>query len=155
MSAGGTLALALALGDSSVKGVVALGPPTVAPSQVPAHLKSLFKPEENTDSAIIDGAGMKVYSDAYGAPADSTDVSVLNHANLAKLPPTYLVVTGKDPLRDDGIALEQELKAKGVKVKSDHYDGFPHLFWIVPGLETGTTAVNNIVGGINWVLSEM
>jgi acetyl esterase/lipase len=67
-SAGGTIALALALKikasgqPQKISGVVALGPATVAPSVVPAHLKHLFKPEENTDSAIIDAEAMSVYT---------------------------------------------------------------------------------------------
>lgn len=65
-SAGASLAISVALTlgqaqDCKVHGVVALGPPTCAPSAVPSHLAKYFKPEENADSAIIDQAAMDVY----------------------------------------------------------------------------------------------
>jgi versiconal hemiacetal acetate esterase len=49
--------------------------------------------------------------------------------------PVYIVTCWKDPLRDDGTVLEVMFKEKGFKVKRDHYEGVPHYFWIVLGME--------------------
>ncbi|PSS18483.1 hypothetical protein M430DRAFT_139760 [Amorphotheca resinae ATCC 22711] len=160
-SAGGTIALALALKikasgqPQKISGVVALGPATVAPSVVPAHLKHLFKPEENTDSAIIDAEAMSVYTANYNPPLTAPDFSILLSPDLAKLPPVYIVGCGKDPVRDDVLVFEQEIRKLGVKTKFDYYEGWPHLFWIVPGVEMGTKAVGNIVKGIQWLGENM
>ena len=59
------ISLALRLKQSSqpdrVKGVVAIGPPTVAPSAVPTELAGHFNGDDNADSAIIDSAAMELY----------------------------------------------------------------------------------------------
>jgi versiconal hemiacetal acetate esterase len=74
---------------------------------------------------------------------------------LSLLPPTYIVACGKDPLRDDALVFEKRLKAVNVKTKLDYYEGFPHMFWIIPGLARGEIAMKNIVAGTKWVVSAM
>jgi versiconal hemiacetal acetate esterase len=160
-SAGGNMAIMVALkiaassDPSRVKGVVALGPPTVNPNAIPSHLKDQFNFAENADSAIIDTNAMALYSSSYGAPADSPDVSVLLSKDLGKLPPTYLVVTDKDPTRDDGLVFEKEAKKAGVKIKMDFYEGFPHMFWLIPGMKEGDKWAGNLVEGLKWVVANM
>lgn len=92
---------------------------------------------------------------SYDPPLESPDFSVLLSTELGSLPPTYLVAFGKDPLRDDVLVLERELKKVNVKTKLDYYEGFPHLFWVVPGLRTGKIAVDNAIVGIQWVVGNI
>jgi versiconal hemiacetal acetate esterase len=71
---------------------------------------------------------------------------------LAEFPPTYLSACGADPLRDDNVVLEAELKSKGVKTRLDVYDGLPHLFWNFPTLKSSRIFVENLLAGIKFVL---
>jgi versiconal hemiacetal acetate esterase len=73
---------------------------------------------------------------------------------LASLPPTYLVASGKDPLRDDTLVFERVAREAGVSTKLDYYEGFPHLFWIIPALKKSEEAVANIIEGVKWVISK-
>ncbi|KAB5576483.1 lipase/esteras-like protein [Coniochaeta sp. 2T2.1] len=157
-SAGATLAISTALSSSQlphyrVNGVVTIGPVTCAPPAVPSHLAEKFKREENADSAIIDNAALDVYLAAYDPPRDDPTYSVLLSPDLSSLSPTYLVATGKDPLRDDVLVFEKAARDAGVRTHLDFYEGFPHLFWIVPGLKKGEVAVGNIVKGVKWVIA--
>jgi versiconal hemiacetal acetate esterase len=65
----------------------------------------------------------------------------------------YIATCGKDPLRDDGRALEAMLKKEGIKTKSDHYEGVPHNFWLFPGIERGEEFSLNVAKGAQFVLS--
>lgn len=58
-------------------------------------------------------------------------------------------------MRDDVLVFEKIAKEAGVSTKLDYYDGFPHLFWIVPGLKKGEAAVGNIIEGVKWVISKI
>lgn len=49
--------------------------------------------------------------------------------DLAGLPPTVLVVAGRDPLRDEGRELGARLRAAGVPVDLSEEPGLPHGFW--------------------------
>lgn len=73
-------------------------------------------------------------------------------SHLAEFPPVYLVACGADPLRDDNVAMEHELRAKGVKVKLDMYEGLPHVFWMFPNLKATRTFIENLLVGIKFIL---
>jgi acetyl esterase len=49
-------------------------------------------------------------------------------ANLADLPPTLLCTAGRDPLRDEGIAMVAELQTAGVAVDYEHFPHSEHGF---------------------------
>jgi versiconal hemiacetal acetate esterase len=71
---------------------------------------------------------------------------------LASYPPTYIVTSGKDILRDDGIVLERLLRDAGVEVKRDHYEEYPHYFFVFPSLKMSRTYLENVAQGIRLVL---
>lgn len=50
-------------------------------------------------------------------------------AGLKGLPPTTIITAGIDPLQSDGMNLSEKLKAAGVSVDSENYDGVTHEFF--------------------------
>jgi acetyl esterase len=66
-------------------------------------------------------------------PADPR-LSPLLAADLAGLPPAYIVTAGLDPLRDDAIAYAERLKQAGVSVVQVDYPSMIHGFCSMQGL---------------------
>jgi acetyl esterase len=58
---------------------------------------------------------------AYAAP--------LHAPSLAGLPPTVVATAGFDPLRDEGVAYAERLRASGVQVQHLHYPSLIHGFF--------------------------
>ena len=56
-------------------------------------------------------------------------------ANLERLPPAVVVLTGHDPLHDEGAAYADALEAAGVVVTRCSFDGGIHGFMTMPMLE--------------------
>ena len=114
-------------------------------------------PEDNAkDAPVIDGESMDIFFDALKAdPKDSDAFVALAEDNHAKFPPTYITSCEFDPLRDDAFVIEKALKDAGVPTKHDHYPGFPHYFWIMPPVPEGQEYVGKLLGGIEWVKSQM
>nr|BAA82510.1 esterase HDE [Oleomonas sagaranensis] len=68
--------------------------------------------------------------------------SPLRHANLGNLGTIHVVVAGFDPLRDEGIAYAEALKAAGNKVTLSEFKGQIHGFCSMAGvIEAGRTAL--------------
>ncbi|KAF5570253.1 sterigmatocystin biosynthesis lipase esterase STCI [Fusarium pseudoanthophilum] len=161
-SCGGTLSLATAhrlieLGrEGQLKGVINMAGGTVHPANVPKHLQYLMKSmEENaTDVPIIDGQTAKMINASTGLDKHVDDewLFPLLSSHLDKFPRTYLVACGADPLRDDNVAMEHELRSKGIDVKLDTYEGLPHVFWMFPTLSATKTFIGNLLAGIKFIL---
>ena len=68
--------------------------------------------------------------------ADTNDprLSPLNAPAHKGLPPTYIVTAGFDPLRDEGVAYAEKLKAAGVSVTHLDYPTMIHGFFSMPAL---------------------
>ncbi|KAM3074835.1 hypothetical protein ACMFMG_008248 [Clarireedia jacksonii] len=159
-SAGGGLALTvadamIAKGNAShVHGIVAIVPVTAHPSSIPDEYKQYYTAYEENKSGvpIIDAGTMDTFFKAIEADLKDPRFLVTLSKNLASFPPTYISTCSKDPLRDDGRVLEMMLKDKGVKTKSDHYDGVPHYFWMFPGIKGGEEFLANVCKGVRFVL---
>lgn len=69
-------------------------------------------------------------------PAQERDLrcSPLHTADLSGLPPAHVVVAGFDPLRDEGEAYAEALRAAGVPTTSRCYDSLVHGFVSMGGI---------------------
>ncbi len=86
-----------------------------------------------------------------GDDADDSnpDISPLRAQEHAELPPAVIVTAEYDPLRDDGFAYAEALRAAGVPVTHHHYDDVVHAFFsLVNLLERGNEAVAQVGGEI-------
>jgi len=70
---------------------------------------------------------------ASGIPPGDPNVSPLRQEPLPALPPTLVATAEYDPLRDEGIAYAEKLKAAGVAVTHLHAAEMHHNFPVSPG----------------------
>ncbi|RNL80338.1 alpha/beta hydrolase [Nocardioides marmorisolisilvae] len=123
-SAGGNLALVTALRNPGVFSAVALIYPFLDPT-------ASFDSYSSTDVAF-DRAEAAWYWRQYAAkPEDLTDpdLAPLLSDQLGTLPPTLVVTSEHDPLRDEGEELALRLAEAGVSVVATRYLGQLHGFW--------------------------
>lgn len=160
-SAGGAIALAVAnhlikVGmRTSIKGIAAFAPVTVHPLYgVPPKYKERYTSykENATGVPLIDASTMDTFFKSVDCKPNCAITFALLSDMLAEFPKTYIATCGKDPLRDDGVVFELMLNEAGAGVKRDHYPGFPHTFWILPGMETTTRFLHNAVQGLKYFL---
>ena len=83
----------------------------------------------------LDASVMRWFWDQYipGVSADDSNISPLRHKNLPALPPTLVATAEHDPLRDEGIAYADKLRAAGVNVTHVHSPDMHHNFPVHPG----------------------
>jgi acetyl esterase/lipase len=72
--------------------------------------------------------------------------------SVKDFPRTWIVTCEKDPLRDDGVILENMLIAHGVVVQRKHYNGFGHCFWIFPQIDKRLELLADVVNGVKFVI---
>lgn len=75
-------------------------------------------------------------------------------ADLRGLPPAVVVTAGHDPLRDEGIAFGDALKAAGVQTVHCHYGGGIHGFMTMPTLRLAQRARAEVCGELSRLLTE-
>jgi acetyl esterase/lipase len=67
-------------------------------------------------------------------------------------PPTWILDSEKDCLRDDGRVLQAEMEDAGLKVKREVVKGMPHYYWAFPVQVAAEDLRKRLLGGIKWVL---
>jgi acetyl esterase len=87
---------------------------------------------ENATGYFLELDGMRWFYDHYLGPrGDRSDprVSPLRAADLCGLPPALVITAEFDPLRDEGEAYAERLRAAGVPVTLTRYHGMIHGFF--------------------------
>lgn len=165
-SAGAGLALAVTrqifLGHSAaprdvIKGIVSFCPPTLHPDCIPHIYQSTHSSyrEHSENVPIINGSTMRLFHQLSGIDsADEDYFTSLSRQDHGRFPPTYIATCELDPLRDDGKVLAASLRDAGVSVKTDHYEGMPHCFWVFPGIPEGAGFMENAARAVQWVLEQ-
>jgi acetyl esterase len=80
-------------------------------------------------------------------PADrmTAEVAPLLAESLENLPPAIVITAEYDPLRDDGLAYVERLRAAGVPVSHHHYDDVVHAFFsLINLIQRGNEAVEQV-----------
>ncbi len=93
--------------------------------------------QENAEGYLLTRAQMLWFIDHYlRSPEDANDplCSPLLASSFDALPPALVVTAEFDPLRDEGEAYAEELRAAGVAVTLHRYDGMVHGFFQMSGL---------------------
>ncbi|GAA1926965.1 alpha/beta hydrolase [Nocardioides marmoribigeumensis] len=124
-SAGGNLA---AVVSQTVRGLAAqllFYPATDALGDYPSR-------HENAEGYFLELATMEWFFAAYAGDADLGDGPDPRHSpiqgELAGQPPAVVAVAGYDPLRDEGIAYAEALRAAGTEVELLRFDSLIHGF---------------------------
>jgi acetyl esterase len=88
------------------------------------------------------------------AQRENSEVSPLRAPDVSKLPPAIVAVAEYDPLRDDGLAYAERLRAAGTDVTVRRYDDVFHGFFsMVNVFERGNEAVEAVGGDIRAAIS--
>jgi acetyl esterase len=90
-------------------------------------------------------------------PAASADprVSMLRAGDLSGLPPAYVATAGFDPLRDEGEAYAERMRAAGVRVALRRHPGLIHGFANMTAISrTADAAMHELCGALRMGLSD-
>ena len=90
---------------------------------------------DNAEGYQLSRDGMIWYWDHYlASDADATNpyAAPMHAADLSNLPPALVITAEFDPLRDEGEAYAEKLRAAGVPTTCTRYDGMIHGFYGMP-----------------------
>jgi acetyl esterase len=83
----------------------------------------------NADDPFLSRTEMESYWSHYLGDSVPAGLAAPGQAaDLARLPPAYVVVAGRDVLRDEGVAYAERLAASGVDVQLRRFDDMVHGF---------------------------
>ena len=153
-SAGGNLAAVVALqardaGRPNIALQVLLYPVTDVGAETQSY-------QDLADGYMLTREGMRWFIAHYlGKPQEAEDwrVSPIRARSFAGVAPALIVTAGYDPLRDEGDAYAQKLRAAGVNVDHVSFGGMIHGFVPMGKLiETGNRAVTLIADSLRYAL---
>ena len=111
--------------------------------------------DENASGYFLETEGMQWFMNHYLTEAERADVlaSPLLHSNLAGLPDTFIATCEYDPLRDEGEAYGDALRANGVHVENKRYEGMIHGVANMTGvLDGGRQLVSDVAAHLRGAL---
>ena len=145
-SAGGNLAAIVAQRAKAERGPVIAAQVLVYPVTDADLDNASYTDPEN--QLLLSRDSMIWFWDHYAPDADTranADASPLRSGDLSGLPPAVVLTAEHDPLRDEGEAYAEKLRAAGVPVESRRFTGQMHGFFtmvgVLPGHDAGLTYV--------------
>lgn len=109
------------------------------------------------DGYVLTEAHMDWFRDNYlSDPAQATDprVSPLLAADFAGLPPSYIAISGFDPLRDEGEAYARRLREAGVAVALRRHPDLIHgIIYGTAFGDTGRSVLLEAIGALRFALA--
>ncbi|KAJ9145078.1 Lipase esterase family protein [Pleurostoma richardsiae] len=137
-------------GISGIIGQVLNIPVTCHPDHFPLSKYEYESYEQNAHSPLVTAERMRLFWNNYLPRAEADPrASPLLATSLAGLPPALVQVAGMDPLRDEGLAYTEALRADGVDVTLKVYPGMPHAFYVYPELKSSVEYFQAIVDWID------
>ena len=140
--------------EISIKGQL-LRSPVLCSSKLHYQKMGLKSMNECINTPILNRQSMKQFLGWY-QPDDTANpiVSPLLSSQLHRSPPSFILICGHDPLRDEALAYADKLEENGIPVQVAVYQGLPHAFWIFPGLLTTKTAMRDLINGVGWLIAQ-
>ncbi|KAL2783815.1 Alpha/Beta hydrolase protein [Aspergillus keveii] len=140
-----------------VTGVFLEVPVLVHPEAVPEKYKPHYNSyEDNKAPVFLPREDLTYIYNSYKPDPSSPLMSPLLWPGGHKgQPPTYLMLCGQDPLRDEGLIYEHCLREDcGVPTRLDLYPGLPHSAPdIFPNLSIHRRSQRDMKAGLEWLLS--
>ena len=113
---------------------------------------------EYSDGHFLTRAGLEYFAGHYlrsAADRSHPHASPLRTADLAKLPPAFIITAECDPLRDQGEAYAAKLRQSGVPAVVKRYEGMIHPFFSLAGIiEGGQTAIADAATAVRQALAK-
>ena len=129
-SAGGNMAAAIAIAARDQKLQAPLAQLLVYP--IAGNDMTTESYIENATATPLGKAGMEWFvKHTFASPQEAADprINLIGRNDLAGLPPTTIILAQIDPLRSDGEQYAEKLRAAGVPVMVQRYDGVTHEFF--------------------------
>ncbi len=153
-SAGGNLSAVTALrirdeGGPALRHQLLVYPVTDCTASLPSY-------EENAEGYFLTKDTMLWFIDCYigGGDQKQPHASPLHAEDLSGLPPALVITAELDPLRDEGEAYAERLRAAGVATELVRYDGQIHGFFSMVGvLDDAAAAVNRAGAAVRAALA--
>lgn len=167
-SAGGLLAIAIVhkliqegQGDR-VAGLLTLSSSHMHPHAVPSEYQHLHTSmQENSGPIPFVTADMAIGAlNLLGGEPPYDDESKhwfpvsMGVEGVRGFPPTWILDSEKDCMRDDGRVLQAELEDAEIRVKREVVKGMPHFYWIFPLQDAAEDFRQRVLGGLRWILNE-
>lgn len=112
---------------------------------------------QNVNAVPLDRDTMKWYFDKYlNSPGEGSNryISILR-GDVSQLPPATVITAEIDPLRSDGAAYADKLRAAGIRVRYMNYDGVTHgFFGLGAVVDTGRKAERFASEGLSWAYGQ-
>ena len=150
-SAGGNLAAATALRFRDTDGPRIDAQILLYPCLHPAQDSPFESYVEQAEAPLMSRATLAWFWGNYlGRPEDADDplAAPLKAKRFAGLPPTWILLAELDPLRDEGLAYAEKLRAAGVAASSRVFEGAVHGFWWMDAALSQATELDDALGDI-------
>ena len=106
---------------------------------------------ENGEGKLLTRASMEWFWGHYlrdASDGENALASPLRETDLTGAPPALVITAEYDPLRDEGEAYAARLRAAGVPVESQRYEGQIHGFYANPAIDDGAAAVHQVAAAL-------
>jgi acetyl esterase/lipase len=144
-----------------ITGLCLLIPAVTDNRAVPPEYAPLHSYVQNAEAPILGQDAVDLFMSNYTPDVHSPLYNVLGDlsrtGDWSGLPArVFFQVAGMDPLRDEALIFERELRTKaGVETKLEVYKGLPHSFYTaLPTLKSSKRFVDDTTRGVGWLLGK-